>query len=123
MVFENKPCNVYVKTNADGYITEVNSSAFLTDTAGWIEIDSGYGDRFHHAQGNYFRKKILVDVSAYCYKLVDGIPTECTEKDISEQIWNGKNIVVPTLEERVKTLENGTKEIKRLVSTVIGKAV
>ena len=45
---------VYCKTDPNGYITAVNSSAFLLDTAGWTEIDSGYGDKYHHAQGNYF---------------------------------------------------------------------
>ena len=44
---------VYVCTDDVGHITAINSSAFLTDTAGWTAIDEGCGDRFHHAQGNY----------------------------------------------------------------------
>ena len=50
MEFEN-PYIVYVKTNSNGYITAVNSSAFLTDTTDWIEIDSGYGDKYHPHHG------------------------------------------------------------------------
>lgn len=65
------PYIVYVKTNEDGYISSVNSSAFLTDTDGWVEIDRGYGDRFHHAQGNYFPEAINTDSNAYRYKLAD----------------------------------------------------
>lgn len=77
--------SVYVKTNSDGYITAVNSSAFLTDTTGWIEIDSGYGNKYHHAQGNYFPQFIFTDGGAYRYKLVGGKPVECTPEEIREQ--------------------------------------
>ena len=76
---------VYVKTNESGYITAVNSSAFLTDTTGWVEIDSGYGDKYHHAQGNYFEKSLCTDGGAYRYKLVDGVPAECSAEEIKAQ--------------------------------------
>ena len=73
--------HVYVKAK-DSYITAVDSSAFLADTAGWVEIDAGSGDRFHHAQGNYFPGSILTDSGAYRYKLVDGKAVECTAEEI-----------------------------------------
>lgn len=76
---------VYVKPNESGYITEVNSSAFLADTTDWVEIDSDYGDKYHHAQGNYFPKSIFTDGGAYQYKLVSGKPVECTAEEIKEQ--------------------------------------
>ena len=85
MNFTPKPYRVYVKTDASGYITAVNSSVFLAHTAGWVQIDSGYGDRYGHAQGNYFEKPIWTDGGAYRYKLVDGKPMECTEEEITEQ--------------------------------------
>lgn len=89
MEFEN-PYIVYVKTNSSGYITAVNSSAFLTDTTGWVEIDSGpkngeNPDTFHHAQGNYFAKPLTTDGMAYRYKLLDGKPVECTAEEIKAQ--------------------------------------
>ena len=84
MKFEN-PYIVYVKTNSNGYITAVNSSAFLTDTTEWLEIDHGYGDKYHHAQGNYFDKPIINESGACRYKLVDGEPVEYTAKEIAEQ--------------------------------------
>lgn len=37
---------VYAKTDKNGVITAINSSAFLTDTTGWTEIDEGEGDRY-----------------------------------------------------------------------------
>ena len=82
---EKKPYIVYVKPNDTGYITAVNSSAFLDDTTGWVEIDSGYGDRFGHAQGNYFPEPIVTMGGAYRYKLVDGKAVECTAEEITAQ--------------------------------------
>ena len=79
------PYIVYVKANTDGYITAVNSSEFLTDTTGWTEIDSGYGDKYHHAQGNYFPMPIITEGGAWRYKLVDGKPKECTAEEIKAQ--------------------------------------
>lgn len=76
---------IYVKTNGSGYITSVNSSAFLSDVSGWTEIDSGTGDKYHHAQGNYFPLPIMTDGRAYRYKLVNGKPVECTPEEIQEQ--------------------------------------
>lgn len=76
---------VYVKTNASSYITGVNSSDFLEDTAGWLKIDSGYGDKYHHAQNNYFPQPIRTMSGAYRYKLVDGQPVECTAEEIAAQ--------------------------------------
>ena len=82
---EMNPYNVYVKINVSGYITAVNSSEFLTDTTDWTKIDEGYGDRYHHAQGNYFPQPIYTMGGAYRYKLVDGKPVECTAEEIREQ--------------------------------------
>ena len=76
---------VYVLPNSSGYIMSVNSSAFLTDTTGWVEIDRGYGDKYHHAQGNYFPEPIYTMGGAYRYKLVDGKAVECTPEEIAVQ--------------------------------------
>ena len=72
---------VYVKVNEENYITEVNSSIFITDTNGWIEIDAGEGDKYAHAQGNYLDKPICDEQCRYNYKLVDGIVEEVAEED------------------------------------------
>lgn len=85
VVMQSSPYIVYVKANDKGYIMAVRSSAFLTDITGWVKIDSGYGDKYHHAQGNYFPKSIWTDGSAYRYKLVDGKAVECSAEEIREQ--------------------------------------
>ena len=76
------PYIVYIKQNDSGYITDVNSSTFLADTTGWTEIDSGYGDKYHHAQGNYFPQSIMDERGIYRYKLVNGRPVERTQKEM-----------------------------------------
>ena len=92
---EFEPYIVYVKPNDSSYITAVNSSAFLTDTTDWVEIDSGYGDKYHHAQNNYFPDPIRTMGGAYQYKLVDGKSIECTAEEIKEQEEANKPEPVP----------------------------
>lgn len=87
---------VYIKINSNGHITAVNSSAFLKDITGWIEIDHGYDDKYHHAQGNYFSKPIRTRNGAYRYKLVDGNPVECSEEEIAKQEKANKTIGSPS---------------------------
>lgn len=77
--------SAFAKLNSGGYITAVNSSAFLADTEGWVEIDRGQGDKYHHAQGNYFPKSIYTDSGVYRYRLTDGKPVECTPEEIAQQ--------------------------------------
>lgn len=95
---------VYVKPNHSGYITAVNSSAFLPDTTGWVEIDSGYGDKFHHAQGNYFPEPIVTMSGAYRYKLVDGEAVECSAEEIKEQEEADKPVPKETTDDVLNAL-------------------
>lgn len=80
-----KTFKVYVKTNEQNYITAINSSGFLSDLTGWVYIDEGKGDKYHHAQGNYFDKPIMTDSEVWQYKLEDGVARECTAEEIAEQ--------------------------------------
>ena len=63
---------VYIRVDDADRVVAVNSSAFLQDTDGWVQIDSGHGDRYHHAQGNYFDKPLCDERGIYRYKLADG---------------------------------------------------
>ena len=111
---------VYVKSNSNGYITTVNSSAFLHDITDWVEIDQGYGDKDHHAQGNYFPESIYTDGGAYRYKLVDGVPVECTAEEIADQEAALKPVPTPSLENRVEVLESTTDDMILLMADLIG---
>ena len=95
---------VYAKTDSNAHITAVNSSAFLADTTGWTEIDSGYGDKYHHAQGNYFPQPIITMGGAHRYKLVDGVPVECTAEEIKAQEEANKPIPTPTTDDVLNAL-------------------
>ena len=50
----NEKIKVYVMLDDDGNIINVNSSIFLSDLAGWVEIDEGNGDRYAYARHDYF---------------------------------------------------------------------
>ena len=113
------PYIVYVKPNDAGYITTVNSSAFLPDTTGWTEIDSGYGDKYHHAQGNYFPKPIITDGGAYRYKLVYGKPVECTAEAIAAQEAALKPVPTPSLETRVEALKTEAAETREALEMIL----
>ena len=115
-----EPYIVFVKTDPDGYITAVNSSAFLPDPTGWVEIDSGYGDRYHHAQGNYFPQPIITDGGAYRYKLIDGMVTECSKSEILEQEEAQKRNTPQTLQDRVDALETTADDMILLMAEMIG---
>ena len=72
---------VYVRADEAERIVEINSSAFLADTAGWTAIDEGYGDKYHHAQGNYFALPLYGPDGCANYKLADGTPALRTEAE------------------------------------------
>ena len=73
--------HVYVQTDEQGRIIAVNSSAFVPESWG-TEIDSGFGDKYHHAQGNYFPGGVYTDDGIPRYKLVEGKAQERTEEEI-----------------------------------------
>lgn len=77
--------NVYIKTDEAGNVTAVNSDIFIEDTASWINIDSGIGDRFAHAQGSYFEKPLMNQRGIYQYKFENGNVREKTEAEIEAE--------------------------------------
>ena len=83
--------SVYIKINGSSCITDINSSAFITDHSGWIEIDRGEGDRYHHAQGNYLDKPITTSEGFYQYKYIDGNVVERSAEEINIE-YNSKNL-------------------------------
>ena len=94
---------VYVRVDDEGFITAVNSSEFIDDLTGWTEIDSGYGDRYHHAQGNYFPQPLYDERGICRYKLVNGKPVERTQEEMDADYVPPE--VKPTDAERISELE------------------
>lgn len=113
---EFEPYIVYVKTDDENRITAVNSSAFLRNTEGWTEIDSGYGDKYHHAQGNYFDKPIMDERGIWRYKLEDGQPVERTASEMDADYVAPE--VKPSEAERIAALEQAMAAIEEGIASV-----
>lgn len=61
------PYGVYINIDPQGRVYDINSDEFIPDLTGWIKIDEGYGDRYHHAQGNYLPGPLMDDRGVYCH--------------------------------------------------------
>lgn len=68
---ENERYSVFVKTDGQGRITAINSSAFLADAEGWCLIDTGEGDPYRHAQGNYLPTSVRDERGICRYRLTE----------------------------------------------------
>ena len=99
---------VYIKTDAENNITGINSSAFLSTTLDWIEVDSGTGDKYHHAQGNYLEKGLVDEHGRYNYRYVDGQVVEIPE---TEKPPIPHTDPVPSMMERLEALESAMLEV------------
>lgn len=101
---ERKPFAVYIKVDDRGYVTDINSSEFLRNPTGWVKIDEGYGDKYHHAQGGYLPEALYTDSNVYRYKYADGAIAECTAEELAEQ---EANLPAPPMsdKERIAELE------------------
>ena len=77
---------VYAKVDENGIIIAINSSAFLTDTTNWTEIDEGEGDKYHHAQGNYLSVGLTDENGIFNYKLIDGKPMLRTAEEKTPEL-------------------------------------
>lgn len=95
---------VYVRVDENGNIVEINSDAFLDNIEGYIELDSGYGDKYHHAQNNYFSKPLYDDRWCANYKMENGEVLERTEEEKEIEISNRPK-PLPTEEDRLVALE------------------
>ena len=98
------PYKVLVRVDDAGRVVEINSSAFITNTDGWVEIDSGWGDRYHHAQGNYLESPLIDERGLFLYKLENG---QVVKRSAAEVEADYKpQPTAPTQEERLAALED-----------------
>lgn len=134
---EIQPYVVYVKVDESNRITAINSSEFLTDVTRWTEIDSGYGDKYHHAQGNYFPQPLYDERGIKRYKAypfvdaptgeiiarffkddVEYVILERTQEEMDADYVEPE--VKPTTEQRVDALETTTDDIILMMADLIG---
>lgn len=81
---EQEIYKVFVKTDINGCIIYINSSAFVNQDDNLIEIDEGTELNFKHAQTQYFEKPIYTEDGYPQYKLVEGKPVERSEEELDQ---------------------------------------
>ena len=103
---------VYIQTDINKTVTAINSSIFLQDTTGWIEIDEGNGDKYAHAQSQYLTKGLMDEKGRFNYKydtslvelteaekgiLFPPAPPQPTEMDLMKQKLESQDKVIEEL--------------------------
>lgn len=84
---------VYIKVNESNCVIDVNSSVFLDDVTDWIEIDEGSGDKYSHAQSNYFDTPLINYYGTYIYKWTGTEVVKRSDEEIQADI-NALPIVI-----------------------------
>lgn len=118
-MFEMQPYIVYIKPDEQNRIKAVNSSAFLRETDGWREIDRGFDDKHHHAQGNYYPQPIYDErgIMRYLYT-PDGesLWRERTQEEMDAD-WV-EPVPQPDPTERIAELEAAMAAIEEGIASV-----
>lgn len=103
--------NVLVLLGDKNTILSVDSSAFLSDTKGWVKIDAGTSDRCRHAQNNYLPKSKYDErgIPRYAY-VPDGDPKwrERTKEEMDVDYV--PPVVKPSAEELLDALMEGIED-------------
>lgn len=126
---EKETIIIYCKRDSHNRIVAVNNSIFLTDLAGWQELDrSDSGSRtnrdaYTHAQANYFPDRLTDDTGAHRYiyddtsspKYCEATPEEMqaernTFPKLQLTAQEETNLQLLDLDYRMTLLENGMKE-------------
>ena len=103
-IIQAQPYKVLVRVDAAGRVVAINSSAFITNTDGWVEIDSGWGDKYHHAQGNYLESPLTDERGLFLYKLESGKAVKLSAAEVEADYK--PQPTAPTQEERLSALED-----------------
>lgn len=106
---------VFIKIDEKNRVVAINSSAFLNDVSGWIEIDEGEGDKYHHAQGNYLEKSLFTFEHLYRYKYEKKKVKERTQEEIDADKVNPS----PSLDARVNNLEMSQSDQDEIISEIL----
>lgn len=102
---------VYAKVADDGRVLDVNSDAFIHDMNGWVEIDQGTGDNYHHAQGNYLPGQLIDRRGLSLYKLEGGQIIPRTAEEI-EAGYNPETVT--SIAKQIEAITAVIEKIKKL---------
>lgn len=119
MNFETQPYIVYIKVDDQNRIRDVNSSAFLRDMDGWIEVDRGFGTKYGHAQGNYFLLPTYDERGIMRYLYTPDSETLWRERTQAEMDADWvEPVPVPDPTERIAALEEAMTAIEEGIASV-----
>lgn len=117
---ENTVYRVYAIVDESSRINDINSNFFLDDVSNWVQIDEGTGDRYHHAQNNYFPAPLYDDrgIPRYAY-VTDGSPRW---RERMQEEMDG-DYVEPdpgtSLEDRVGAVEIKTGDLEEALDMIL----
>ena len=112
---EMNPYAVLARVDEQNRIIAINSSAFVADANGWTKIDEGWGDKYHHAQGNYLPNPLMDERGVYRYKLENGQAVERTKEEMD---WDYAARPVPATPKTNAELEAENALLKAQVQAV-----
>lgn len=95
---------VYARFDEFDRLLDVNSSVFLHDTAGWVEIDEGVGQRYGHAQVYYLPGTLFDDRGIPRYKRENGRIAERTQAEMDADC-EATEEQTPQQDDRIAELE------------------
>lgn len=107
--------SVYIKLDSQNKVIEINSSAFLSDFTGWIKVDEGVGDKYHHAQGNYLEDSLIDILGSYNYKFEENKIILRTEAEKQADIIN--------IPKPVSEIDKLQAQIDDILISLVGGAV
>lgn len=107
--------DVYIRV-FNGLIIDVNSNDFLSDNEGWIKIDSGNGDKFKHAQGNYFTGGLFDDNGIPRYAYADGAISFRDSSAIKADLEKIVSELPKKITDRIANLEKALNTINTLLA-------
>lgn len=113
------PYKVLVRVDDSGRVVAINSNAFITNTDGWIEIDSGLGDKYHHAQGNYLESPLMDERGLFLYKLESGKAVKRSAAEVEADYK--PQPAAPTQEERLAALEDAFNLLNERVRALFAR--
>ncbi len=123
----NNRIKVYIKINASNCVIDINSSVFISDLTDWIEIDEGLGNKYSHAQNNYFDTPLTNEQGIYLYKWTGEEVIKRTDEEIQADT-NALPSQEPTSEEKLQQQLNEQQlsfnlaitEMTMLINTLTG---
>lgn len=95
---------VYARFDEFDRLLDVNSSVFLYDTAGWVEIDEGSGQHYGHAQVYYLPGALFDDRGVPRYKRENGRIAERTQEEMDAD-YEEPGEQPPQQDDRITELE------------------